>query len=140
MQKTTTNILLFCLTTACLCPAQLGTLLCFKNNGTVSIEMGTHCCQGHADHASLHAEKKHHTHSDEDCLSDVHVRCCTDVPLGRTALDSIKPNPAGENDLRAAQAVCTLRVLANPRKSPFKPYSMRLNTHSPPADSIVLLI
>jgi hypothetical protein len=141
MQRTTTYILLFSLAAVYSCPTQLGTLLCLHRNGSISVEMGAHCCHGHSDHKSQHTEKEQHIPSDKDCFSDVHTRCCMDVPLSHAGLDATKPNVLKNSDPGATRVMTrTPFALPNPLQSRFRPYSTRLYAHSPPADTIVLLI
>ena len=141
MQKTTSYILLICLSSACLCPMQAGTLLCFRKDGSISLELDKHCCHGHDDRESSHAEKKQHIPSDEDCLGGMHAQCCIDLPLGHAALDSIKSNITKNDWQGVARAVThTPFSLPNHLKSRFRPYSTPLYAHAPPTDTIVLLI
>lgn len=145
MQKTTSYILLSCLSMACVTPMQAGTLLCMKVNGSVSLELGPHCCQDHhSDHS--HADHSHpagesHRDSDSDCLPGIHARCCIDLPLDHAAPELSKPsllqkNGQGESRLMARISL----VWTSPNLSSFKALSVHRTAHSPPTKTIVLLI
>ena len=94
MRKRITYILLFCLVMGHGFPLHQGTFLCFKRNGSVSVEMDQHCCHGHDDHESDHGQEAQHKRGDANCLSGAHVQCCIDVPLSHTELDTLKTDMA----------------------------------------------
>lgn len=141
MQKKITYILLFCLSMGQAFPLNEGTFLCFKKNGSVSVEVDQHCCHAHDDHASDHTQKAQPKRGDDNCLSRTHTQCCIDVPLSHTELDTLKTDVARGDQLRAVRSTGFLTDTASsPLVNPLRRYALPLPGHSPPTTTIVLLI